>query len=445
MNRKVEEEINEAYEAERLTWMRRRFLAFCVFSAVVSIAGMFTRRSLVGALPDLMNVAVFAAGYACARRWLTRSADIVRLAFWLVFGAGVVTFVVAPWLRGSPSISATNLRAPIEVFVPVALFHLLACLFLPWNLLEAAKVLAVVSALGVVTTVICASASLTSYLALLLLPLAGVPGLAICWLRGTRFHRRIALRHLTGRYGELRSELEHARAIHEMLFPPSIDEGPIRMAYQYEPMLDIGGDYLYGRRHPDGRLSVLAIDVNGHGIGAALTVNRVYGEFERLYGENEYLAPHEVLVAVNHYFAVSLAKEGIFATAFCARVSPGAELVEWANAGHPAALMVRRQGGIERLESHAVMLGVLDGDAYACQLQQAAWAAGDRLILHTDGVIEARDQKGLALEMEGLEHLIRQCRLDPATPISPDLLRKVQAFRWGPASDDTLIVELIKT
>ena len=445
MNRKIEEEINEAYETERLTWMRRRFLAFCVFCAIVSIAAMFVHRGLYGVLPELVNVAVFAAGYGFARRRASRPADIVRLAFWLIFAAGVVRLLVAPWFRDALPATASELRHPVEVFVPLAAFHFLACLFLPWTLLEAAEVLGVLSALGVVATLTYTSGNVTSYLMLLLLPLTGAPGLAICWLRGSRFHRRVALKHLSGRYGDLRSELEHARTIHEMLFPSPIDEGPIHLAFEYEPMLDIGGDYLYARRHPDGRVSVLVIDVNGHGIGAALTVNRVYGEFERLYGESEYLSPHEVLVAVNHYFAVSLAREGIYATAFCARMDPGAGVLEWANAGHPPAFMVRKAGGLDPLESHALMLGVLDGEAYECRPQQATWTAGDRLIVYTDGVTEARDSRGVALEVEGLEDMIRRCRRrGPVAPMAQDLLQGVQAYRSGPASDDTLIVELIR-
>jgi hypothetical protein len=445
MDRKIEQEINEAYEAERLTWMRRRFLAFCLFSAVISAAGLFVHPWPTGVLPDLLNVALFAAGYLFVRRKAQGPSDIVRVAFWLIFSAGVVTFLITPWLYNALPGVVPKIRHPLEVFVPVAAVHFLACLFLPWTVQEAAKVLAVLSALGVAATLIYVSGSWPSYLALLFLPLAGAPGLAVCWLRHSRFYRRVALKHLTGRYGDLRGELEHARAIHEMLFPAHIEQGPIRLAYQYEPMLDIGGDYLYARSHPDGRLSVLVIDVNGHGIGAALTVNRVYGEFQRLYGENEYLAPHEVLAAVNHYFAVSLAKEGIYATAFCARVSPAADVFEWANAGHPPAFLARIVGRTQGLESHALMLGVLDGEDYTCQLQQAAWSPGDRLVLYTDGVTEARNRSGIALEIEGFEDLIKtHAAHNPDTPIAPRLLRDVQAYRWGPASDDTLIAEVIR-
>ena len=445
MDRKIEEEINQAYEQERLSWMRRRFLAFCIFSAVVSAASLFIHPWPYGVLPDLLNVAVFVAGYVFVRRRAQRPADIVRLAFWLIFSAGVVAFLIAPWLCNALPGMVPKIRHPFEVFVPVAAIHFFASLFLPWTLHEAAKVLGLLSALGVAATLIYVTGSWPSFLTLLFLPLAGGPGLAVCWFRHSRFYRRVALKHLTGRYGDLRGELEHARTIHEMLFPARIDQGPIRLAYQYEPMLDIGGDYLYARSHPDGRLSVLVIDVNGHGIGAALTVNRVYGEFARLYGENEYRPPHEVLAAVNHYFAVSLAREGIYATAFCARVNPTSDEVEWANAGHPPALLLRRAGAIDKLGSHALMLGVLDGEAYTCELQRAVWAPGDRLILYTDGVTESRDHQEHLLDIEGFVDMVRRGdATDPSAAISSRLLRDVQEYRWGPAADDTLIVEVIK-
>ena len=61
------------------------------------------------------------------------------------------------------------------------------------------------------------------------------------------------------------------------------------------------------------------------------------------------------------------------------------------------------------------MLGVLDGEEYDCRPQQATWTSGDRLIVYTDGVTEARDQEGVALEIEGLNDLVRRCR-DQARP-----------------------------
>jgi len=79
------------------------------------------------------------------------------------------------------------LKHPFEVFAPLAGFYFFACLFLPWTLKEAAKVLGILSALGVVAALIYASATWTQFLSLLFLPLAGLPGLGICWLRHSQF------------------------------------------------------------------------------------------------------------------------------------------------------------------------------------------------------------------------------------------------------------------
>jgi serine phosphatase RsbU (regulator of sigma subunit) len=211
-------------------------------------------------------------------------------------------------------------------------------------------------------------------------------------------------------------------------------------------MLDIGGDYLYARYHPSDQISLMVIDVNGHGIGAALSVNRVYGELERIFGENEDLNPDAVLSAINHYFYVSLAREGIFATAFCARIHPDSETLAWANAGHPPALLTHNARALRMLESHAVMLGVLDDAAFDCQLQMTPLDSETRLIVYTDGVTESQDQKGWTLGIGGFAEIVQRIHRDSLhSPISDRLLQAVQAYRDGPAMDDTLIVEVLRT
>src|SRR5690606_28540475 len=99
------------------------------------------------------------------------------------------------------------------------------------------------------------------------------------------------LRALATRYGEFRRELTDARRIHESLFPKPKCEGDVHFLYLYEPMRQIGGDYLFVSCAPtdDGRremLSFVVIDVTGHGIPAALTVNRLHGELSRLFAED---------------------------------------------------------------------------------------------------------------------------------------------------------------
>ncbi|MBN2369639.1 MAG: SpoIIE family protein phosphatase [Vicinamibacteria bacterium] len=437
MYRKVQDEITKASEQERLKWMRRRLLAFCLFLAALSVIGVLRDRQLAHRLPDALKAFICVGGYLFVRQRLRRPLDIVRYGFWFIFVTGMLAFFVDPLFQRN------LLRRPGGAFGIVMSMHLIASVFLPWSVREAAKVLGLLCLLGITSALVYTKGSWTGFFGLMFLPAAGAPGLLFCWLRHGRLHRRVALKHLTGRYGALKAQLKHARSIHEMLFPSAIQDGPIRMAYAFEPMLDIGGDYLYVRSHPDGPISLIVIDVNGHGIGAALSVNRVYGELERIFGENENLTPDVALSALNHYFFVSLAREGIFATAFCARVDPGFDELAWANAGHPHAFLTDDTRGLRMLESHAVMLGVLDDDDFDCELQKTPWDKNAHLVIYTDGVTEARDREGRTLDIEGFAEIVRKIQRDShGSPSSGRLLQEVQAYRDGPAMDDTLIVEV---
>jgi hypothetical protein len=371
--RKVQDELSNASEHERLKWMRRRFLWFCVFLAVVSVFDVLRGERFVQTLPDVLEAMICVGGYWTVRRKLSRASDIVRYGFWFIAAIGALTFFVEPLFQGDLR------RLPGSAFGSVVSIHLIAALFLPWTVREAIKALLMLCFLGFASSLVYAPAQWASHFALVFLPFTGLPGIIVCWFRHSRLRRRVALKHLTHRYGALKYQLEHARAIHEMVFPAPIQEGPIRMTYSYEPMLDIGGDFLYVRPCSDGALSVVVVDVNGHGIGAALSVNRVYGELERIFGENENLRPDEVLIAMNHYFLVTLARKGVFATAFSLRVEPGVNGLAWANAGHPPGLVVRESGELQKLESHAVMLGVLDDGMFQCELQRTSLNDDDRL------------------------------------------------------------------
>ena len=90
------------------------------------------------------------------------------------------------------------------------------------------------------------------------------------------------------------------------------DDGPVRLNYVYEPMRQIGGDLLFVHPPPDamrdgsGTFSAVILDVTGHGIAAALTVNRLVGELERLFSENAAASPGDVLRGLNRYVTVTL-------------------------------------------------------------------------------------------------------------------------------------------
>ena len=89
------------------------------------------------------------------------------------------------------------------------------------------------------------------------------------------------------------------------------------------------------------------------------------------------------------------------------------------------------------------MLGVLEDENYECPTEVQTFVDGARVVLYTDGVIEAHDERDEMLGVEGFQRVLQdRTSGKERDDVSADLLREVQRFRKGPAEDDVLIVEL---
>ncbi len=342
--------------------------------------------------------------------------------------------------------------------------HLFACFFLPWKPGESAKPFLPLLALNAIITIgflayVAVAAGFawkTLGLGLLLVaisPLALVPGLGICYWRMSRFSEEYTGKLMRGRYAEMRRELVDARRIHESLFPKPIATGPIRLRYVYEPMRQIGGDYLFAFSEPTGmtdsgaaggRLSVVVLDVTGHGIAAALTVNRLYGELSRVFAENPRTSPGDVLRLLNKYIHLTLATHSVYVTAFCARVDTHADEIEYASGGHPPAYIRGADATIHQLPSTTFVLGACADRDFRHDARTARFMPGDRLIALTDGALEARPQHGRMLGVAGLERVLASTRPFAADGWPLEILRAVEGYRQSPPEDDTLIIEIAR-
>ncbi|MBL8744990.1 MAG: serine/threonine-protein phosphatase, partial [Phycisphaerae bacterium] len=338
--------------------------------------------------------------------------------------------------------------ANLSTIFGIMVVHFIASLFIPWTPKEAVRPLVPLLILYTLRSLIFSGAPIWLRLIFIALsPLIAVPGVAVAAWRTSRFRERFNIQMLKGRYGEIKQELASARQIHESLFPSPITTGPVRFEYRYEPMRQIGGDYLFvkqaeinGKAQPI--LHMAIVDVTGHGIGAALTVNRLYGEIARRFGENSNATPGEILTGLNDYLHHSLATHSVYATAVCLRFDPNTDALAWASAGHPPAFLRTVDGKIERLDSTTLVLGACRGDDFHHNEQATRFHKGDTLLLYTDGAIETRNAQGRMLGLRGFEGLITSVHPDEAGGYASSLLRGVDEHRFGPPQDDTLIVEV---
>jgi serine phosphatase RsbU (regulator of sigma subunit) len=337
--------------------------------------------------------------------------------------------------------------------------HLMACLFLPWTPSEAFRPLAPLLILNAVLALVYSAytalrgpedwgfwAAVIGILAFS--PFVALPGVGIRWWATSRFRDEFTTKLLRGRYVEMRRELVDARRIHEALFPQPITEGPIRFNYFYEPMRQIGGDYLFAFQdapglHPTPRLSIVLLDVTGHGIPAALTVNRLYGELTRLFAETPWIAPGEVLKLLNRYVNLTLSNHSVYVTALCLRVDAAGDQIEYASGGHPPAYIKSVDGTLHELPSTSFVLGACPDPDFASDAAVEKFTRGDVLIAYTDGAIEARPLGGRMLGLIGFRRILSSSTPDgrgwPET-----IIRQVESYRQGPPEDDTLIVEIAR-
>ncbi len=188
------------------------------------------------------------------------------------------------------------------------------------------------------------------------------------------------------------------------------------------PARDVGGDFYDIIDLGDGRISVTVADVSGKGVPAALfmmssymllnsvTVTRVDSGKEL--GEvNRFLQPGDVLREVNRRLEENN-DAGMFVTVFLLFFDSATGEIVYANGGHNPPVIIHADGSSSLLaEQPGVALGIVAEFNY--DMYNATLAPGEALILYTDGVTEAENEK---TEQFGLDRL--QGILGGASPIS---------------------------
>jgi sigma-B regulation protein RsbU (phosphoserine phosphatase) len=227
-----------------------------------------------------------------------------------------------------------------------------------------------------------------------------------------------------------------AELLAQILPPMTVSCERLTVSAILEPRYDIGGDgYDYAL---DGDLARMAIfDGVGRGLraGLAYTVAVTAARAARRAGKELYGQVRAADAALLEQFS-----DARFVTAVLGELNMGTGVLRYINAGHPAPLLLRAGKFIRELPGGRRMPLGLDDTRDHIGTEQLE--PGDRLLLYTDGVIEARDARG---DMFGVEALIDHAERHAAAGLpAPETLRRlaraVAAHHGGPAADDTTLV-----
>ena len=131
-----------------------------------------------------------------------------------------------------------------------------------------------------------------------------------------------------------------------------------------------------------------------------------------------------------------LTDPGIFVTFAALRVAPGG-MLRYAMAGHLPILWWRAgEGAVTRLENEALPLGVVAGESFPSRETQCA--AGDLLVVLTDGLIEVSGADGRQLGVDGFAGLIERHAALPLAEMFERLVEDVAAI--GRVDDDRTLL-----
>jgi PAS domain S-box-containing protein len=200
-----------------------------------------------------------------------------------------------------------------------------------------------------------------------------------------------------------------ARTLQQSLLPRAMPEIPhVHLAARYRAAAegqDVGGDFYDAFPIDDGRWGIAIGDVCGKGPeAAALTALARYTI--RAVAER---GPASVLTHLNETVLRDQGSDERFLTALMAELThDGDEIVlDMSAAGHPAPFVLRGDGSIEQVVVQGPLIGVLSGAEYAST--QIRLAVGDKLLLYTDGLMDAQ-APAIMLSESDLAKLITEGR-----------------------------------
>jgi sigma-B regulation protein RsbU (phosphoserine phosphatase) len=260
---------------------------------------------------------------------------------------------------------------------------------------------------------------------------------------------------ISRRNRQMTEDLLMAREMQMAMLPRGLPDAPsgiapgrgaVRVLSHYAPLGLVSGDFFEVLAVSESAVGILIADVMGHGVQAAL----VTAMMRALIQDHGHLAadPGAFLTVLNNRLTVIL--EGCqlptFVSAFALVADVGAGSLAFANAGHPCPVLLRRGAGkIVSLDceqhSNGGLLGISRDAGYATGRMELA--AGDRVLLFTDGLFEIQGGGGEILGLPGLAALASSLMAHPGGVFVEELVRAARDFSPnGRFEDDVCLVGL---
>jgi len=237
----------------------------------------------------------------------------------------------------------------------------------------------------------------------------------------------------------IQRDLNLAEQIHQSLIPEPIQHEKVKIGVKYKPMIGLGGDF--ADIFFDGKKSIFLtlIDVTGHGISAALLVNRICSEVRKLVREE--LEPNEILFNLNNFIIDVFDQTGMFLTAFVTKIDLEKLSFTYSGSSHPSLIVWdSKEKRYNKLFSQNVIIGFEKNDNNIFEQDTISLNSGDRIFLYTDGIIEAENDQRKALGIDGLIQIIDDLKDQPVSALVDSVIEVIRQKSYTQVRDDIFLI-----
>jgi len=278
----------------------------------------------------------------------------------------------------------------------------------------------------------------------LLCSLAGQLAQAVTIVREieARDHERSEKEQALLKNARISRDMEIAQQIQLSLLPEAPPQLPgIEIAGRCIAAAHVGGDYYDFFIRNEQNIDVLIADVSGHSVGAALIMAEVRTLLRAQVTSTQ--SASTILHSINRLLYDDLTRAELFITMFYAKYNAATGRLSYANAGHNRPLLHRKGiSACTELDADGLIIGVKPSVIF--EELSIDLAAGDVLLLYTDGLTEATNSDGEMFGTERICAMLEQLVALPAASIVEELYQTVTEFTGSSTLQDDISAVIIK-
>jgi phosphoserine phosphatase RsbU/P len=242
-----------------------------------------------------------------------------------------------------------------------------------------------------------------------------------------------------------KEELKIAKTVQKSLLPELLQhDNDFDIAAFSESADEVGGDYYDTTRISEKLYALIIADVSGKGTTAAFHMSQMKGIFHSL-AQND-IEPDEFMNRSNQALIYCL-ERGSFISATYFTLNTESKIVRYARAGHcPVLYYCSATNKAEYFKDKGIALGMVRNKSYRNFIQnnEFHYSTGDIMILYTDGITEAKNDKGDEYGYERLAEVIMEIKEGSPREIQEHIIKSLYEFSGTQNINDDYTTMIVK-